>query len=308
MLPEVSNYNKVIKYFKEMQLNPTPSQLKSPAYLKKFFSNSIVNDYLEILAEPRLLQLDQIFEDYADCKISNNKMQTLISNEEYHLYNSVIRHCLERRSSKTETNRQMQVIWITGPSGSGKTTLAKYFADKLGYEAYVTSNSDNMFDSYDLQPCIIVDEFRASTMKFSNFLQMTDNHTNKKQAARYHDVDLSKCKLMIITSINTPFDTYRMFKTEDGNLNTEPVEQLARRLKHRYYEIVDSVVQMHSTEDESYQDVINMNSVYTYLGIDPKRVDSDDLLAQFYDVNLSVPEPEPAPEDIALEGPAWLNW
>ena len=311
MITAVTNYKNVCKYIQDNKLNPSQSQLTSVPWLTKglHLSKTVAEDFVEVQLNPRLIEIDQVFEDYADCKISNNKMQTIISNEEYHAYNSIIRHCQERRSAKTVVNRQMQVIWITGSSGSGKTTLAKYFADKLGYEAYVTSNSDNLFDSYDLQPAIIVDEFRSSLMKFSAFLQMTDNHTNKKQAARYHDVDLSQCKLMIITSIYAPEDAYRLFKAEDGSTNQEPMEQLLRRLKHRYYRIEDGKVKLVDTNSVVGVDVISMNTVFDYLGIDPNKVDEEDLLSQFYE---EIPEvkSEVKPEvnfNKSSENP-WLGW
>lgn len=311
MITAVTNYKTVCKYIADNKLNPTPTQLNSVAWLTKglHLSKSVAEDFVEVKSNPRLIALDQVFEDYADCKISNNKMQSLISNEEYHAYNSIIRHCQERRSAKTVTNRQMQVIWITGSSGSGKTTLAKYYADKLGYEAYVTSNSDNLFDSYDLQPAIIVDEFRSSLMKFSSFLQMTDNHTNKKQAARYHDVDLSQCKLMIITSIYAPEDAYRLFKAEDGSTNQEPMEQLLRRLRHRYYRIEDGMVNLVETHCTEGVGVLSMNTVFDYLGIDPNKVDEEDLLAQFYE-ELPQAKPEVKSEVIkesSLRNP-WIGW
>lgn len=310
MITAVTNYKTVCKYITDNKLNPAPAQLNSVAWLTKglHLSKSAAEDFVEVKSNPRLIALDQVFEDYADCKISNNKMQSLISNEEYHAYNSIIRHCQERRSAKTVTNRQMQVIWITGSSGSGKTTLAKYYADKLGYEAYVTSNSDNLFDSYDLQPAIIVDEFRSSLMKFSSFLQMTDNHTNKKQAARYHDVDLSQCKLMIITSIYAPEDAYRLFKAEDGSTNQEPMEQLLRRLRHRYYRIEDGMVNLVETHCTEGVGVLSMNTVFDYLGIDPNKVDEEDLLSQFYEELLPV-KPEVKPEvKPGVRSAPWINW
>lgn len=240
---------------------------------------------------------EEVIELYAQGEISQSVLLNRISWNEYHENYSLIEKAEKYRNSKPQLTRDMQVIWITGKSGSGKTTLAKYIAEQKGMEVFICNNSENMFDGYDLQPCIIVDEFRPTMMRFSSWLQLTDNHTGKKQQARYHDVDLSYCKLMIFTSINDPLSSYSMFKTEIEGMQ-EPIEQFTRRLKHKYYQIFDTNVCVVDTQtgDKVYR--INMIEVNNYFGIDPSKVDDKDILEDLYKYDLQIDNGKNVSEEI----------
>ena len=293
MIEQVDNYIQVKAMLERSKLDYSKVPIMS---LSKWIMNNfmckpkLASDYVEVAQEPRLIEVDEALRNYANCVWSKNKLLDNITSDEFVKYSTLIDKCAVYRNSYNHNERNMQVMWITGSSGSGKTTLAKYFAKKLNMEAYVTANGDNLFDSYDLQPIIIVDEFRASTMKFKEFLQLTDNHTNKQQGARYHNVDLAKCKLMIITSIVTPIQVYSMFRNDDGSMNSEPVEQLSRRLQHKYYCIEDGVCYEKeilqekngkiSTRDT--ESTLNMDEVFMELGIDLSKKDQHNLVADLF--------------------------
>ena len=289
MLKEADTYHKLVELANSKNITVPINSSNLEPFLIKYLNAKPgeAKAFKKAVEEPRLLELDNYLSAYASATISLNVLLSFMTQGEYISYSDILEKCQKYRSARTITNRDMQVIWITGSSGSGKTTLAKYFADKMNYEAFITANGDNLFDSYDLQPCIIVDEFRASTMKFSTFLQLTDNHTNKQQGARYHNVDMSKCKLMIITSINSPDRTYSMFRSEDGSINTEPVEQLNRRLKHRYYKISNGIVFLMDTANGAViKQVMKMDTIFDYFKITPSKSDESDILEQFYDKSL----------------------
>ncbi len=241
---------------------------------------------------------EEIIQLYAENEISSQVLLNRLSWNEYQENYSLIQKAEQYRNSKPQLSRDMQAIWITGKSGSGKTTLAKYIAETKGMEVFITNNSDNMFDGYDLQPCIIVDEFRPTMMKFSSWLQLTDNHTGKKQQARYHDVDLSYCKLMIFTSINDPLSSYSMFRSDDGSSNTEPIEQFTRRLRHRYYQIFEGYICLVDTQTGDKTHVMNMEKVNTYFGIEPNKVDDKDILSDMYDFNFKIDSGKKVVEEI----------
>ncbi len=288
MLKEVDAYHRLVDLANTKNITiPVDSSNLEPFLIKYLNAKaSEAKAFRKVVNNQRLCDVDTYLSAYASANISLNVLLDFLTQGEYLEYESVIDKCQKYRSARTITNRDMQVIWITGSSGSGKTTLAKYFADRMGYETFITANGDNLFDNYDLQPCIIVDEFRASTMKFSAFLQLTDNHTNKQQGARYHNVDMSRCKLMIITSINAPDTTYSMFRSEDGSINTEPVEQLNRRLKHRYYKLDNGIVFLMNTNGAVIKQVMKMDTVFTYFNVSPNKSDESDILEQFYDKEL----------------------
>ena len=180
-------------------------------------------------------------------------------------------------------DRNLEVVYITGSSGSGKTTAAKYFSDKLNYDYFVTGSGDDILDGYDKEECLILDDFRAGSMKFMEVLKMLDNNTNSSVKSRYNNKDLSNCKLIVITSVFKPNELYKVI--QDGD-NEEPVEQFYRRLKHHFFMINED---KEITEYKLKIDGItttgkclgNMNTIYEELGIDPNKVDDTSLLDVF---------------------------
>lgn len=171
--------------------------------------------------------------DYGEGKIGKQKLLEGMGTAAYYRLRSKINAAAELRQIKIK-ERNLEVVYITGGSGSGKTLSAKYFAEKFGYDSFVSGSGDDFLDGYDKEECLILDDFRASSMRFMELLKMLDNHTNSSVKSRYMNKDLSNCKLIIITSIYPPCNLYEVTKGEDGE---EPAEQLYRRLKHHYFEI-----------------------------------------------------------------------
>ena len=177
-------------------------------------------------------------------------------------------------------DRKLEVIYFTGSSGSGKTTAAKYFANKLNYDYFVTGSGDDILDGYDKEECLILDDFRGSFLQPAELLKMLDNNTNSSVKSRYNNKDLSNCKLVVITSIKSPYELYKTFEDE------EPAEQFYRRLKHHFFVIgEDKEITEYSLrvgEIKSTGKCLgNMNTIYEELGIDPNKVDDTSLLDVF---------------------------
>lgn len=138
---------------------------------------------------------------------------------EYQQYKSDILKAFEyRRDSLYNGNRQLKVIYICGGSGTGKTTLAKYIAEQHGYSYFVSGNDNDLLDRYKGQDCLILDDLRGSSLKFSDFIKMIDNHTDSKVKSRYYNKCLTECKLIIITCIHNMEDFYSNFFLNKMNL------------------------------------------------------------------------------------------
>lgn len=123
-----------------------------------------------------------------------------ISAQEFDKFKRSIDNAFAYRRDKLEgSDRNMQVIYIYGKSGTGKTTYAKELAQQNDYSYYVSSGSNDLFDNYKGQDCIILDDVRPTNMELSDFLKILDNHTQSTVKSRYKN-KLLECKLMIITT------------------------------------------------------------------------------------------------------------
>ena len=134
--------------------------------------------------------------------------------------------CFEYRQNKLKgLNRNMECIFITGKSGTGKTSNAKLIAMKRGYASYVSSGGKNPLDDYKGEECIILDDTRSSTWNLTDFLKLTDNHTDSLVGCRYYNKSIAECKLIIVTSVKSIDEFYENATKEDN----EPKTQLLRR-------------------------------------------------------------------------------
>ena len=121
----------------------------------------------------------------------------------------------------------MECIFITGASGTGKTTYAKIIAAQKGYATYISSGGKNPLDDYQGEECIILDDTRSSTWSLTDFLKLTDNHTDSLVGCRYYNKSIAECKLLIVTSVKSLDEFYEHATKEDN----EPKIQLLRRFK-----------------------------------------------------------------------------
>lgn len=177
-----------------------------------------------------------------DCepKQQRRNIADLIANGEikpYNLYNYVTvdefaknkqyyTRCFEYRQNKLKgLNREMLCYFITGGSGTGKTTYAKRIAEQKGYGVYVSSGGKNPLDNYAGEECIILDDTRSSTWSLTDFLKLTDNHTDSLVGCRYYNKSISECKLLIVTSVKSLNEFYQNAIKDDN----EPQYQLNRR-------------------------------------------------------------------------------
>ena len=130
-----------------------------------------------------------------------------MTNSEFQLYKTSLEKAHEYyRDSIYDGNRQLEVIYISGGSGTGKTTLAKHIAEKHGYSFFISGSDNDLLDGYKGQDCLILDDLRGSSLKFSDFIKMIDNNSDSKVKSRFHNKHITECKL--INMPYTPFDRH----------------------------------------------------------------------------------------------------
>lgn len=231
-----------------------------------------------------LTNFPQLLNEYATLKMSKKAFyKVMTENPSIFIKEKSKIAAAEKLRASIVKDRNLEVVYFTGNSGSGKTTAAKYFASKLNYDYFVTGSGDDILDSYDKEECLILDDFRAGSMKFMEVLKMLDNNTNSSVKSRYNNKDLSNCKLIIITSVFQPNELYKCLKDEE---NEEPVEQFYRRLKHHFYKISESgdiaeyTLKVNEIE-QTGKSLGNVKDIYAELGINPSKVDDTSLLDIF---------------------------
>ena len=178
---------------------------------------------------------------YANCEISKRQLiASYGAKNGYQIMNdqTEIEKAEKVRAMIYDRKKSLESIYIMGGAGAGKSTLAEYMSEVQGYDFKLAASGEHMFDGYDKEPCLILDDFRASDMKFSDFLKLLDPHHDSDVAARYHNRNMSNLKMLFITNTQPPNEVYKFFQ-DSGK--SEPANQFYRRLSYTYYgiEIVD---------------------------------------------------------------------
>lgn len=151
------------------------------------------------------------------------------------------RHADIWRQDMVKNNRRVKVIWIYGAAGTGKTSLARSIAKQDGRAYYVSGSSRDVFQSYNGEHILILDELRSNVIPYHDLLRILDPFGNQERImapARYSDKSLA-CDLIIIT---TPFNPVDFYDEIFDDINTvDSLEQLVRRITITLYVNSDSI-------------------------------------------------------------------
>ncbi len=173
-------------------------------------------------------RIGEIIEKIVSGEIRQYNLEDFVTPDEFVKYSTQIERAFEYRRNKIYTgNRELEVIYITGGSSTGKTTFAKMLAENKGYSFFISGSDNDILDGYKGQDCLILDDLRGSSMRFSDFIKMIDNNTDTLVGSRYHNKSMTECKLVIITTIHNMDAFYsNIFSEQD-----EPLLQFKRRCK-----------------------------------------------------------------------------
>lgn len=138
------------------------------------------------------------------------------------------------REEMRAKNAQIQVIWIYGPAGTGKTSLAKECAQKKGQPYFISGSTRDVFQGYNGEHTMILDELRPGVITYADLLRITDPHGIDNQVmapCRYNDKALA-CDLIIITTPYMPVEFYNaLFPSKITSSNhIDSLDQLVRRI------------------------------------------------------------------------------
>lgn len=159
-------------------------------------------------------------------EIKKYNITQFVGVNDYVRYGKQIKAAFEYRQQRLEreVNRKMEVVYMYGASGTGKTTYAKMIAEEKGMEVFISSGSNDPFDGYKGQECVILDDLRGSVFPLADLLKILDNNTASTVKARYRNVML-ECDMLIITTTKTMKEFYKtVFES-----NSEEFRQFERR-------------------------------------------------------------------------------
>lgn len=123
------------------------------------------------------------------------------------------------------SDRHIQVVFITGKGGTGKTYYAKKLLESQGYDFCVSSSSNDPFQDYMGQKGIILDDMRDTAFSFEDLLKLLDNNTSSSVKSRFTN-KVFNGEMIIITSSVPLVYWYKELRFD----RNETLVQLYRRI------------------------------------------------------------------------------
>lgn len=209
--------------------------------LANFDYAKLIESISEKMSKKSSMQSKQFIDNLLDLlgagEISKSEMITQLTGSQYAknktLINNAWQGYLEEHSKiwkeeRKTNNTELKVIWIFGAAGTAKSTLAKKYAAELCHEYFISGSSRDMFQQYEGQAAIILDDLRPETFPYDDLLKMLDPFGEAPAApSRYFD-KLLTADIFIITSPYNPRQFYdKIFTTFE---DTDSFGQLARRI------------------------------------------------------------------------------
>lgn len=137
-------------------------------------------------------------------------------------------------AASLNTERNVDVVFISGKGGAGKTYYAKKMLDAMGMDYCVSSSSNDPFQDYMGQDAIILDDLRDTVFKdgnksdgYEDMLKLLDNNTSSTVKARFKN-KLFFGKVIVITSTVPLWYWFSDRRSEYGGV--DKLNQLYRRI------------------------------------------------------------------------------
>lgn len=172
-------------------------------------------------------------------EIANGKTPSQIlaeSPEAYKFKNHLNDMFYTKRRNEIGICRNVSFNWECGPSGSGKSYLYIELCEKYGKENvyYTNCESGHLFDNYNGEPIVFLDEFRGGVLRWGQLLSLTDKYVTPVEA-RYSN-KYSLWKYIFVSVVNPPDIAYSEMLFNKGLDN---FTQLSRRLESVCYHYKD---------------------------------------------------------------------
>ncbi|MDE7433268.1 MAG: hypothetical protein K2N34_15330 [Lachnospiraceae bacterium] len=202
----------------------------------------------------------------------------------------------EWRKKMREEGKPITTIWICGKTGTGKSSLAKEYAMKRNEPYYVAGSSRDIFQNYEGEHILILDELRPKSIPYEDLLRILDPFGMGDQVmspSRYHDKALT-CDLIIITSPYNPFTFYtEMHGYQDyrtGLYKEDPIDrfdQLNRRISLTIHTTDTEICKMNYDEQKPNRYCPDIASIkpnpYSAANRPPMTINADDIYKSMFE-------------------------
>lgn len=155
------------------------------------------------------------------------------------------------------TDRNIQVVFITGKGGAGKTYYAKKLLNSLNYDFCISSSSNDPFQDYMGQKAIILDDLRDSAFEnFEDLLKILDNNTSSSVKSRFSNKVFNGEMILITSSV-----PLRFWYKDLQYSRTETLVQLYRRISC-YVEVGKTEITVYDEGVDEYGKPKGLGQVY----------------------------------------------
>lgn len=140
-------------------------------------------------------------------------------------------YAIQWREEMKASGKTVTVIWIYGTAGTGKSSFAKVYAQKRGNPYCMSGSSRGVFETYQGEHTLILDELRPDSIPYHDLLRILDPFGMSEQVmspSRYNDKALT-CDLIIITTPYNPLAFYFEIFNYKSNM-IDGFGQLNRRI------------------------------------------------------------------------------
>lgn len=215
----------------------------------------VANYDWKVLSEKRQKEKDfdieKVVELIGDGTIRAYNIHEYITVNQYTKYTRKIESAFKYRDRVVKSTLEKlvemkEIVWVYGETGLGKTSFAKMLAKSVNKIYALTATGKNIFDDYQDEPCIIIDDLRPDTIEYIDLLGILDPYNHKPVLARYRNKAL-QAELIIITTLKDPISfcaPYREQKKDD--------RQLYRRITTVYEIKEDWIIEKEFDEQNVY--------------------------------------------------------
>ncbi|MDT2829021.1 Rep family protein, partial [Enterococcus viikkiensis] len=155
-----------------------------------------------------------------------------------------------------EQKKAKKIIWLYGKSGTGKSLIAEKLSSSNELPYFKTGGSNDLFQGYNGEHLLILDELRPEHISFNDLLKIIDPYNfDSTTLARYKNAKL-QAEIIVVTSPYSPQEFYINYGLK---INTEidKFKQLDRRISLTIEVTENNLIEKKFNEDTGMYEILS---------------------------------------------------